>query len=293
VKVAHATTGSSRAGAVPFPSLEHLHYSEFESIYEPAEDTFLLCDALADAYAAHDDGDAADAADGSRSSSSSSLRLPASGAAASPALCVEIGPGSGAVTAHLLALLAARGRARPLALCLDVSPRACAATLRTARANGCGGRVEAALGDLLGCALPRLAGAADVLLFNPPYVPTPDAEVLGPGRAAALAARAAAAEEEEEEGGSGDAGSGSGAGGDMLAATWAGGARGRRVLDRALPQIARALAPRGGAAFIVLVEENGPSEVARAAAALGLAARVVRRATARNERLLVMRLTKE
>jgi release factor glutamine methyltransferase len=266
--------------AAPFPSLDHLHYSEFAGLYEPAEDTFLLCDALADAF-----GDGAGA-------------LAAGSAAAAPALAVEVGPGSGAVSAHLGALLAARGRARPATLCVDVSPRACAATLRTAAANGAGGTVEAVLGDLLGCALPRLAGRVDVLLFNPPYVPTPDAEVLGPARAAALAAAVAC-------GGHG----GGGAGGEptaaaeaaaadaaadaMLAAAWAGGERGRRVLDRALPQVARALSAGGGAAFVVLVEENVPDEVARDARALGLAASVVRRGTAKNERLLVMRLVRE
>lgn len=52
------------ARATP-PSLEHLHFSEYEDVYEPAEDSFLLLDAIlarADALAA-----------------------------ARPALCVEIG----------------------------------------------------------------------------------------------------------------------------------------------------------------------------------------------------------
>ena len=54
-----------------------------------------------------------------------------------------------------------------------------------------------------------------------------------------------------------------------------------------------ALAPGGGQAFVVLVEDNAPAEVAAAAEALGLRASVVRRTTAKNERLLVMRLVRD
>jgi hypothetical protein len=85
-------------------------------------------------------------------------------------------------------------------------------------------RVEMVLCDLASALLPRLSGQIDLLLFNPPYVPTPDEEV--------------------ERGG--------------LAAAWAGGARGRRVIDRLLAVVPSLLSPRGEM-FMVAVHENEPA----------------------------------
>jgi len=232
-----------------FPSLDHFHYSEFESIYEPAEDTFLLCDALTDRFGI-----------------SSLIEYP-------PALVLELGCGSGAAAAHLGNLLAARGLPRPATLCVDINVRACAASLRTAAAN-CTAlhTTDAICADLLGSLLPRLAGRVDVLLFNPPYVPTDDDEVISESTAL----------RSSSEG--------------LLAAAWAGGARGRRVIDRALPQIAACLTHSEncggrGEAFFVLVDENVPDEVMAEALRWGLDGAIVKRVTAKNERLLVMRLT--
>ena len=65
---------------IPTPSIDHMHYTEFEHVYEPAEDTFLLMDALTK-----------DAAE---------LRALPEGF-----VSLEIGAGSGIITAHLSALL--------------------------------------------------------------------------------------------------------------------------------------------------------------------------------------------
>jgi release factor glutamine methyltransferase len=118
------------------------------SVYEPAEDTWLLLDALLA------DWDA--------------LLAPLA-----VDVVLEIGPGSGVVTTFLAQLYAARGEARgalrlpragaalsppslpavppPLFVAVDINPAACRTTLATASVNGVGGRVEAVHGSILAC----------------------------------------------------------------------------------------------------------------------------------------------
>jgi methylase of polypeptide subunit release factors len=71
--------------------------------------------------------------------------------------------------------------------------------------------LEAVLGDLDGPMASRLQGQIDVLVFNPPYVPTPPDEVGSAG----------------------------------IEAAWAGGVNGRQVIDRFLPRVAKLLSPKG------------------------------------------------
>jgi release factor glutamine methyltransferase len=68
-----------------------------------------------------------------------------------------------------------------------------------------------------------MAGKVDMLLFNPPYVVTPDEEV------------------ERKD----------------IAAAWAGGKDGRLVIDRLLPIIPTLLSD-GGVAYMVVIPENKP-----------------------------------
>jgi release factor glutamine methyltransferase len=253
--------------ATALPSLAHLESSgAYARVYEPQEDTWLFCDALA--------------ADAPR------LR------AALPALVVEVGPGSGAVGVALLRLLAAPpALAPPVAVAVDINFSACAAAASTAAAAAPPPLAyEAVCGDLLTALLPRLAGAVDVLLFNPPYVPTPAAEVPSAAAMAGLAARAVA------RGGAaaGSAASGGGGGGDddgvALSASWAGGERGRAVLDRLLAQLPVVLAQPRGVAYLVLLADNAPREVAAALARAGLRCELVARRRAANEELLIARV---
>ncbi|KAL4426014.1 hypothetical protein ABPG75_010030 [Micractinium tetrahymenae] len=169
-----------------------------------------------------------------------------------PRLCLEVGCGSGYVVCSLALLLRQAGAAAQL-LATDVNPRAAAATAQTLAAHQVRDRVDIVLADLASALLPSIAGLVDVLVFNPPYVPTPDEEV--------------------ERGG--------------IAAAWAGGERGRRVADRLLRLVPALLSPRGEM-FLVAVHENDPPELMQLMEAAGFEARVALQRSADEERLTIL-----
>jgi release factor glutamine methyltransferase len=140
-----------REGDVPgvdLPSLEHLSAASFADVYEPAEDTYLFVDTL------HADADFL--------------------AQRKPRICIEVGGGSGCVSAALAQVLREKQMAS-LHLVTDINPRAVEACEATFAANGVT-RCDVIRCDLLG----SLRGSlVDVLMFNPPYVPTPPEEVGG------------------------------------------------------------------------------------------------------------------
>jgi methylase of polypeptide subunit release factors len=131
------------------PAVE-LSAEELNAVYEPSDDTFLLLDALE--------------ADRERLT------------AAAPALCMEIGCGTGAVITSLSALL-------PDSRCiaLDINESALAVARRTAALNGRASAVEFVRGDLLSAfrcfEYRREPSLIDVLVFNPPYVPSEPDEI--------------------------------------------------------------------------------------------------------------------
>ncbi|TPP55844.1 N-6 adenine-specific dna methyltransferase 1 [Fasciola gigantica] len=82
--------------------------------------------------------------------------------------------------------------------------------------------------SLVGPLLPRLRSHVDLILFNPPYVPT--------------------TQEEHQTAGFG------------VTATWSGGLHGREVIDAFLPQAVELLSPTG-CLYLLLLEDNIPAEV--------------------------------
>ena len=93
------------------------------------------------------------------------------------------------------------------------------------------------------------------MIFNPPYVPTPSAEV----------------------------------GGNGISAAWAGGMNGREVLDRLLPFVHQLLSPRG-VFYLIAVDENDPDDIATALAKYGLVTSTVVQRRDRNELLMVLKI---
>ncbi|XP_066561900.1 methyltransferase N6AMT1 isoform X2 [Amia ocellicauda] len=134
-----------RLGMFPTPLCSHAGRGPFADVYEPAEDSFLLMDAL----------------------EKDCERLRQMG----PSVCLEVGCGSGVVSAFLASVVGPQAAY----FCTDVNPAALLCTAETGRCNQVG--LQPVLSDLVEALLPRLQGRVDVLLFNPPYVVTPSEEV--------------------------------------------------------------------------------------------------------------------
>ncbi|OBT45350.1 hypothetical protein VE00_04047 [Pseudogymnoascus sp. WSF 3629] len=204
----------------------------FTHIYEPAEDSYLLLDTFSSAPL------------------TSLFRSLFPTSAPSP-LILEIGTGSGVVLAFLTAHAETIfGRSDVLAWGVDINEHACRATgetvavaLREAGQETGGTYIGNCVGDLTSAVK---AGSVDVLVFNPPYVPTPDVPVLqdGDGDAEAPADREVAYERESR----------------LLALSYAGGRDGMEVTDRLLAEIPRVLSQRGSA-FVLLCAQNKPQDV--------------------------------
>ncbi|XP_061387010.1 methyltransferase N6AMT1 [Musca vetustissima] len=129
------------------PHIDHLTSQDYEHVYEPAEDSFLLLDALeADLEFIEND--------------------------LKPLVCLEIGPGSGIV-------ITAIAKRLPHSLCMacDINPYACRVTKRTCTRNDT--HVECVQGNLTDA---FKSNTIDLLIFNPPYVVTADHEIELPDK---------------------------------------------------------------------------------------------------------------
>ena len=221
--------------------LDHTTAADFAEVYEPQEDTYLLLDTLLAERA----------------------RWQAL-AARGDASFLEIGSGSGVNISYLAQLVlgkqppgggqdAVDATARRLRFfATDVNPAAVALTARTAAHYGVPvTAVRSRFADELG----DDACPCDVVLFNPPYVPTDASEI----------------------------------GASAISASWAGGERGRVVIDDFLANVLPGLLARTGVCLMVVVRENEPDDiVATMLAPRGLTGRLISHRKAANEHLSIM-----
>lgn len=132
------------------PDISHLTQNDFFNVYEPAEDTFLLLDALEKEY--------------------EYLKNKR------PSICLEVGCGSGVCITFLSKIL---GPTTATYWCTDINSAATDVARRTAEQNNT--IVQPVITDLTESLQERLNHQVDVLLFNPPYVVTPSCEVSSNG----------------------------------------------------------------------------------------------------------------
>ena len=238
---------------LPTPSTSHV---DANRIYEPAEDSYLLLDTLSSANETH----FLKQHFGQSGTQTRNTPNP------SP-IVLEIGTGSGVVlafvTAHAEAIF---GRRDVLALGTDVNRLACQATKRTVlqTCEGCTrdmplglqrnssqstGLLLATLGADLASAI--RGGMVDVLIFNPPYVPSASVpEIQGDDLDSEPYSADAKSRIESFEHDS-----------RLLALSYEGGVDGMEVTNRLLEQLPHVLNSDNGVAYILLCQQNRPEEV--------------------------------
>jgi release factor glutamine methyltransferase len=221
------------------PSLNHSTMKDYYDVYEPSDDTYLLLDGMMiDLQKQLEDGE---------------------GETSKTLIIMEIGTGSGVPITYLANQLQKNGY-RYYAIATDINPKALRFAKKTATENGvvrqqhCFELIQC---DLASPLVERLQNQVDILIYNPPYVPTPDEEIVGNG----------------------------------IEVSWAGGDKGRRVIDRTVPQIVRLLSSTG-TCYMITVDDNEPediSDILKSEHGMTMVPLVRRRAC--NEYLTVQKIT--
>ncbi|ROT40113.1 N(5)-glutamine methyltransferase MTQ2 [Sodiomyces alkalinus F11] len=258
---------------LPTPDTSHVPFSR---VYEPSEDSYLLLDTL------------------SAPAETAFLHARFQG---HPPLVLEVGTGSGVVIAFVVAQAAHLfGRRDILAAGVDVNPFACRATndtVRKAQVDHPGTHAPCWLGaDVGDLAAPLPPGKVDILLFNPPYVPSEALPSLPPDAAAPsdLAGLAYSLSNLTDRTPSFDGDS------YLLALSYAGGRDGMETTSRLVESLPDILSARG-CAYILLCAQNKPDDVKARVGRLGPSWRALTVGESGNkagwEKLQVIRISKD
>ena len=229
---------------LPTPSTSHVDTGR---IYEPAEDSYLLLDTLSSE---------AETQFLTKRFAEHQPTGPHHESRCSP-LVLEVGTGSGVVlafvTAHAHAIL---GRTDVIALGTDVNSFACRATWQTvAQACQATKKKDASSSGLMLATIsadltsPLRDGIVDLLIFNPPYVPSPTVpklQYLKPRTSRSDTECASRTFEEDSH---------------LLQLSYDGGVDGIEVTTRLLQRLPNVLNLARGTAYVLLCAQNKPEEV--------------------------------
>lgn len=212
---------------LPTPDTSHVPY---ERVYEPAEDSFLLLDTL--------------------SSESEKAFLHTRFPNVAP-LVVEIGTGSGVVLGFVHAQAKTLfGNRQVLTAGVDMNAYACRATVGTVQRAGTdnpdthGMYLGSCMGDLTSCIREK---EVDVLIFNPPYVPTSEMPVKPSEFTPQVPEQDAKDPSFDDDS-------------YLLALSYAGGKDGMETTDRLIERLPFILSQRG-CAYLLLCAQNKPVQV--------------------------------
>ncbi|XVF38712.1 hypothetical protein REPUB_Repub20aG0125400 [Reevesia pubescens] len=203
--------------------------SSHPEVYEPCDDSFALVDAL--------------------------LADRKNLLEHKPTLCMEVGCGSGYVITSLMLMLGEEANGAQF-MATDINHHAIRVTQETMEAHGV--HAELINTDIALGLENRLAGSVDVMVVNPPYVPTPEDEV--------------------------------GRGG--IASAWAGGENGRSVIDKILPVADKLLSKRGWL-YMVTLTANNPSQICLLMRKKGYASRIIVQRSTEEESLHIIKFWKD
>ncbi|KAG9439371.1 hypothetical protein H6P81_019536 [Aristolochia fimbriata] len=198
-------------------------------VYEPCDDSFALVDALL--------ADRANLIDHQ------------------PNMCLEIGSGSGYVITSLAIMLGSECPGTHY-FATDINPHAVEVTCKTLNSHGV--HAEVVCSNIASGLQSRLAGMVDVIVVNPPYVPTPEEEV----------------------------------GSEGITAAWAGGENGRTVIDRILPVVDMLLSSRGWL-YMVTLAANNPLQICQVMREKGYASRIVVQRSTEEESLRIIKFWRD
>ncbi|GJS31057.1 HemK methyltransferase family member 2-like protein [Tanacetum coccineum] len=172
-----------------------------------------------------------------------------------PTICMEIGCGSGYVITSLALILESESQ-NPYYFATDINPEATKVTRETLAAHGV--NAELLTTNIASGIEKRLSGMVDLMVINPPYVPTP----------------------EEEVGSSG------------IASAWAGGENGRSVIDKILP-VADNLLSEKGWLYMLFLAENDPLQICLQMSKRGFGSKIVVQRSTEEETLHVIKFWRD